>query len=690
MLGHLQTLLEGMVTNQQQHLGDFSLLTESERQQLLVEWNDTDRKYSQNKCIHQLFEKQVEQTPNAVAVAFEGQQLTYSELNARANELAHYLQQLGVKPEVLVGICVERSLEMLVGLLGILKAGGAYLPLDPHYPKERLAYMLKDAQISVLLTQQPLLNQLPKHQAQIVCLDTDWTVIAPNSQENPVNQTQAENLAYVIYTSGSTGTPKGVMIQHNSLVNYTEAVCLEYQLEPSDRILQFASLSFDVAAEEIFPCLIKGATLVLRTDQTLSSIADFWQTSGNLGLTVLNLPTAFWHQLTTELSANLPLPEAVRLVIIGGEKALAKHWQTWQQQVDRQVRLINCYGPTETTIGATMFDLSRLGAIDLVDRQLPIGKPLPNIQVYVLDAYLQPVAVGIPGELYIGGVGVARGYLNRPELTAQKFIPNPFIEEQKKATASSSLARDKLYQTGDLVCYRPDGNLEYLGRIDHQVQIRCFRIELGEIEAVLSSYPQIQQAVVIAPEDIRGNKSLVAYIVTPEESISTNQLRKFLKQKLPEYMVPNIFVTLDALPLTPNGKVDRKALPAPNSHPQLEEAYVMPKTEAERIIAAVWQDLLQLKKVGINDNFFTIGGNSLLSISVHGKLNKIFGQELSIIELFKYPTIKELAQYLTHKTDVEKAEENSSIRIYDRASRQKKFIKRREQILRQQRRKING
>jgi amino acid adenylation domain-containing protein len=681
MLGHLQTLLEGMVTNQQQHLSNFSLLTESERQQLLVEWNQTQRDYLKDKCIHQLFEEQVEKTPDAVALVFEDQQLTYIELNARANQLAHYLRSLGVKPEVLVGICVERSLSMVVGLLGILKAGGAYVPLDPDYPQERLAYMLKDAQIPILLTQQPLLAQLPEHQAQVVCLDTDWTVIAPKSQENPVNQTQAENLAYVIYTSGSTGTPKGVMIQHNSLVNYTEAVGLEYELEPSDRILQFASLSFDVAAEEIFPCLVKGATLVLRTERMLSSIANFWQTSRNLGLTVLNLPTAFWHQLTVELSANLPLPEAVRLVIIGGEKALVKHWQTWQQQVDRQVRLINCYGPTEATIGATMFDLSRLGATELVGRQLPIGKPLPNIQVYVLDAYLQPVAVGIPGELYIGGVGVARGYLHRPELTQEKFIPNPIAPSLSK----------RLYQTGDLARYLSDGNIEYLGRIDHQVQIRGFRIELGEIEAVLSTYPQIQQAVVIAWEDIPGNQSLVAYIVTEkQQSVSTGELRHFLKQKLPEYMVPNIFVTLDALPLTPNGKVDKKSLPVPNNRAQLEEAYVMPKTEAERIIATVWQDLLQLEKVGIDDNFFTIGGNSLLSISVHGKLNKIFGQELSIIELFKYPTIKELAQYLTHKTDVEKAEENSSIGVYDRANRQKKFIKRREQILRQQGRKING
>jgi amino acid adenylation domain-containing protein len=676
MSKHFQTLLEAIAANPQQRISELPLLSEAERHQLLIEWNETQVDYPKDKCIHQLFEEQVEKTPDAVALVFEQQQLTYRELNSQANQLAHYLQQLEVKPEVLVGICVERSLEMVIGLLGILKAGGAYVPLDPSYPQERLAYMLKDAQIPVLLTQQPLLNQLPEHQAQIVCLDTDWSLIEPYSPNNLEIEVSSENLAYVIYTSGSTGTPKGVMIQHSSLANYTEAVCLEYKLEPSDRILQFASISFDAAAEEIFPCLVKGATLVLRTEEMLSSIANFWQISGNLGLTVLDLPTAFWHQLTTELSANLPLPEAVRLVIIGGEKASPEHLETWQQQVGQRVRLVNSYGPTETTIVATVCDLSGASTVETVGRQLPIGKPLPNIQVYVLDAYLQPVAVGIPGELYIGGAGVARGYLNRPELTAQKFIPNPFVEEQKKATSSIFLARNKLYQTGDLVCYRADGNLEYLGRIDHQVQIRGFRIELGEIEATLSSYPQIQQAVVIAREDIPGHQSLVAYIVTEKQiAVSLSELRHFLKQKLPEYMVPNIFVTLDALPLTPNGKVDRKALPVPDqARPDLEAIYLPPQTEVEKTIANIWQEVLCIEEIGIHDNFFELGGHSLLLVQVHSKLQKLF-QKLSVVNLFQYPTINYLAKYLTHKQDEEK-----SVRENTRQSKSRRVsINRRKQ-----------
>jgi amino acid adenylation domain-containing protein len=511
MLRHFQNLLSGIATNPQARLSNLPLLSEADCKELLeFSTNKFQIPNFQSKieqCIHQLFEVQVERTPNAVAVVFDNQHLTYKELNQRANQLAHYLKTLGVRPEVLVGICIQRSLEMVVGLLAILKAGGAYLPLDTAYPKERLALMLKDAQVSVLLTTSVQCDALPEHQSQVICLDTDWQTIAENSQDNPINQTQPENLAYLIYTSGSTGTPKGVMIQHRSLSTYINTTCIEFALKSSDRILQFTSISFDVAAEEIFSCLLQGATLILRTDQMLSSISEFLYQCNNLELTILDLPTSFWHQLTDELSTgNLVLPVTVRLVLIGGEKADPSRLKIWQQQVGEQVRLVNCYGPTETTISATMCDLSTVTSLKTVGCELPIGKPINNIQTYILDSSLELVPIGVPGELYIGGMGVARGYRNRPELTAEKFIPNPYTTE----------AGARLYQTGDLVRYRLDGNIEFLGRIDYQVKIRGFRIELGEIEALLNQHSDVQESVVMDREDVSGNKRLVAYIV-PEK-----------------------------------------------------------------------------------------------------------------------------------------------------------------------------
>ncbi|MHC5762542.1 amino acid adenylation domain-containing protein [Nostoc sp.] len=508
MLRHFQNLLSGIAAHPQARLSNLPLLSAIDCQKLLqLSRNQSPIPNSSEQCIHQLFEAQVEKTPNAIAVEFQNQHLTYRELNQRANQVANYLRSLGVGPEVRVGICIQRSLEMAIGLLAILKAGGAYVPLDPAYPKERLALMLKDAQVSVLLTSSVQLDTLPEHESQTICLDTDWQTIADNSQENPINQTQPENLAYLIYTSGSTGTPKGVMIQHRSLSTYINTVCIDFALNSSDRILQFTSISFDVAAEEIFSCLVQGATLILRTDKMLSSISEFLYQCNNLELTILDLPTSFWHQLTDQLSiGNLVLPAAVRLVLIGGEKAEPSRLKIWQQQVGEQVRLVNCYGPTETTISATMYDLSTVTSLKTVRCELPIGKPINNIQTYILDSSLELVPIGVPGELYIGGVGLARGYRNRPELTAEKFIPNPYSTE----------AGARLYQTGDLVRYRLDGNIEFLGRIDYQVKIRGFRIELGEIEALLNQHSDVQESVVIDTEDVSGNKRLVAYIV-PEK-----------------------------------------------------------------------------------------------------------------------------------------------------------------------------
>ncbi|MBD6618563.1 amino acid adenylation domain-containing protein [Komarekiella sp. 'clone 1'] len=628
MLRHFQNLLSSITANPQTRLSNLPLLSATDRQELLeLSTNKSPILNSQPECIHQQFEAQVERTPNAVAVVFQNQYLTYRELNQRANQLAHYLKTLGVKPEVLVGICIERSLEMLIGLLAILKAGGAYLPLDPAYPKERLALMLKDAQVSVLLTLSVQLDTLPEHQSQVICLDTDWQAISQESQENPIHQTQPENLAYLIYTSGSTGTPKGVMIQHRSLACYINTACREFELKTTQRVLQFASISFDTAAEEIFPCLICGAALILRTDEMLSSTPQFLQQCRDWEVTVLDLPTAFWHQVTAELAtSDLALPDSLRLVIIGGERADKKHLITWQQ-VGQRVRLVNSYGPTETTIVATLCDLSIQAA-----GEVPIGKAIPQVQTYVLDPYLQLVPVGTPGELYIGGMGVARGYLNRPDLTAERFIPNPY-----------SSRGERLYQTGDLVRYLPNGNLEFIGRIDHQVKIRGFRIELAEVEAILNQHLAVREAVIVVRENSESSKRLVAYVVPQAQTLTIAELRGFLESKLPSYMIPAAFVILEALPLTPNGKVDRKALAIPDTvRPELEETFVAPQTNVEKQLAVIWAEVLGLKEIGRNDNFFRLGGDSILSLQVIFKANQI-GLNLTPKQLFQHQTIAQLA-----------------------------------------------
>ncbi|MEH2088950.1 amino acid adenylation domain-containing protein [Nostoc sp.] len=648
MTGHFVTLLESIITNPQQQISQLSLLTEVEQHQLLVEWNDTQVDYLQDLCIHQLFEEQVGHTPDAVAVVYENQQLTYQQLNCRANQLAHYLQSLGVKPDVLVGLCVERSLEMIVGLLGILKAGGAYLPLDPDYPQERLSFMLEDAQVPVLLTQQQHLENLPQHQAEVVCLDTDWQFISQSSQENVSAPVQATNLAYVIYTSGSTGRPKGVTIPHSAIANHCGIIQQAYELVESDRVLQFASINFDASLEQIFPTLIAGATLVLRGSDVWTP-TNFQKIISDFGLTVVNLPTAYWQQLAQEWAKTqmLDTNSQLRLVIVGGDVMLPEYVAIWQRSAMSCVRLVNAYGPTETTITATLFEILPQLSEDINLTKIPIGRPLPNRTVYILDSYLQPVPIGVPGELYIGGVCLAKGYLNRLELTQERFISNPF-------------GSGRLYKTGDLVRSLPDGNIEYLGRIDNQVKIRGFRIELGEIEAALNTHPQIQQAVAIVTEDIPGNtctersrsKRLVAYVVKSDESLTTNQLRQFLKQQLPEYMVPSGFVTLDNLPLTPNGKLDRKALPTPDGEISREHEYVAPRTAIEQILTNIWQELLLKEKVSIHDNFFEIGGDSILSIQIVSRA-KNSGIQITPKQIFQNQTIAELARVANTTVSVE-------------------------------------
>ena len=624
MVGHYQTLLEGVALNPEQRLAELPLLTESERHQLLVEWNDTQTNYPQEKCIHQLFEAQAARTPDAVAVVFE-EPLTYRELNERANQLAHYLQNRGVGSEVLVGICVERSLEMFVGLLGILKAGGAYVPLDPAYPQERLAYMLADAQVSVLVTQEKLVGELPAH-AQVVCLDR-WEEIAKERRDNCRSQVKPDNLAYVIYTSGSTGRPKGVLIQHQSLVNHSSAIAEDYQLKAGDRVLQFAAFSFDVMAEEVFPAWLKGSTVVVLPDQTFISLTDFCQFIDKERLTVLNLPVAYWQEWVLNLS-KLPVPNTVRLVVTGSDKVLPERLALWQQQVNADVSWRNAYGPTEATITATVYQPTPNQRLQT--SSVPIGRPIANTQVYLLDPNLQPVPIGVPGELYIGGAGLARGYLHRQDLTAEKFIAHPFLE--------------RLYKTGDLARYLSDGNIEFLGRKDDQVKIRGFRIELGEIEAVLVALPEVREVIVVA-QDQPGNKRLVAYVV-PNEQLTASQLRTALKARLPDYMVPAAFVFLEALPLTPSGKVNRRALPQPDTEPRSVQNLTAPRNDIERQLVEIWENVLNLRPIGVQDNFFDLGGHSLLAVQMMAQIEQQLGKNLPLAALFQGATVAELAHLL--------------------------------------------
>ncbi|MDF5723732.1 MAG: amino acid adenylation domain-containing protein [Rhizonema sp. PD37] len=630
MVEQYQTLLEGIIANPEQHLGELPLLTQAQ-QQLLAEWNQTHRNYPKDECIHQLFAAQVERSPNAIAVEQDGQQLTYRELSARANQLAHHLQSLGVKSETLVGICVDRSLEMIVGLLGILKAGAAYVPLDPAYPQERLDYILEDTQLDILLTQERFQNKLQNYNGKTICIDTDWSVIAQHSTSNPISDLQLHNQAYIIYTSGSTGKPKGVMIEHRSLMNFVITAIDEYGINAGERILQFASICFDTSIEEIFPSLLVGATLVLRTEQMLHSVDEFWCRCKDWQLTVLNFPTAYWHQLVAELlPQDSRIPECLKTVIVGGEEVqreIVLHWHSSVTHFPQLPQLFNGYGPTEATVTTTLQRLNSPAATSV-----SIGRPIGNAQVYILDQYLQRVPIGVLGELHIGGASLARGYWQRPSATAEKFIPNPI------ADATSS----RLYKTGDLARFRANGTLEYLGRVDNQVKVRGFRIELGEIETVLRQHPQVLQAVVIARVDIPGQKRLVAYIVPRQLQPTTDELRHFLTSKLPNYMVPSAFVLLEALPMTPNQKVDYRALPTPDFSRNVEDKFVAPRTSIEEKLAAIWSEILKLEKVGIHDNFFELGGDSILSIQIISRANTA-GIQIAPKQLFKYQTVAELA-----------------------------------------------
>jgi amino acid adenylation domain-containing protein len=633
LLGHFQTLLSAIVENPQQLVSTLPLLTPTERHQLLVEWNDTEREYPQDKCIHQVFEEQVVKTPDAIAVMFEEQQLTYRELNQKANQFAHYLQTLGVEPEVLVGICVERSLEMVIGMLGILKAGGAYVPLDPGYPAERLSYMLSDAGVKVLLTQNNLLSILPSNSARMVCLNTDLEIIESHSRKNLVTGVSGANLAYVIYTSGSTGTPKGVCCNHLGVLNLCADFHSRKPLVVGERCSLWTSLSFDVSVYEIFSTLCAGAALHIVPEPIRLDAITFINWLSAQQICSAYIPP-FMLQAICERLSQVPNQLSLQRLLVGVEPIYEQLLISLSQLIPG-LHIINGYGPSETTICATLYSVQ---SQDVGNRNTPIGKPVQNTEIFLLDKQMQQVPIGVSGEIYISGIGLARGYLNRPDLTAAKFIPNPFSDEP----------HSRLYKTGDLARYLPDGDIEYLGRIDHQVKIRGFRIELGEIETVLSSHPQIQQAVTIAAEDATGNKRLVAYVVVSEvETFRTQQLREFLQEQLPVYMVPSTFVILDTLPLTPNGKVDRKALPEPHGEIDREQEYVAPRTPNEEIIAQIFTTVLGVETVSIHDNFFELGGHSLLATQLTSRLKQSFTVEVPLRVIFEFPTVAQLDQTIS-------------------------------------------
>ncbi len=628
LAGQFQTLLESVIKNPQASIGELEILSDVDRQKLLVEFNNTKTDYPLDKCIHELFEEQAARTPDNIAVVYEGEHITYSQLNQSANQLAHYLQKLGVKQEVLVPICMERSLEMMIGVLGILKAGGAYLPVDPTYPEERLTFILEDAQSPLLLAQQRIALKLPKQEKRVVFLDTDWEFVAFESKENPISGLTPDNLAYVIYTSGSTGQPKGVLVTHHNLLHSTSAR-FTYYCEPPTSFLLLSSLAFDSSVACIFWTLCQGGTLVLPQQKFQQDPQEITKLiAENQVSHLLSLPSFYALILTMGEPEHLV---GLRTVIVAGESCPTKLISLHSERLE-QTSLYNEYGPTEATVWSSVYKCQPQKQIT----QVPIGSPIANTQIYILDSYLQPVPIKVPGEVYIGGAGLARGYLNRSDLTAEKFIANPNSRE----------VGARLYKTGDLARYLPDGNIEFMDRSDRQVKIRGFRIELGEIEAVLTAHPQVRQAAVIAREENQsGNKRLVAYVTANLEPLTISELRGFLKQKLPEYMVPSVFVILDALPLTPNGKVNRHALPTADiSHMSREAGFVAPRTPTEELIAAIWAEVLGFEQVGIHDNFFELGGHSLLIPQLVVRVRESFQLELSLRSLFKMPTVKELAQ----------------------------------------------
>ncbi|MFN7945816.1 MAG: amino acid adenylation domain-containing protein [Blastocatellia bacterium] len=631
---------------------------------MLVEWNNTDAPYPSESCFHHLFEQHALARPDAIAVQFGAQHLTYAELNARASQLAHHLQRCGVTPDTIVGICTERSLEMIVGILGVLKAGGAYLPLDPHYPAERLAFMFADSQARILLTQQqlkPLIANLQsnisnlKSDIHLLSLDADWAEISQQSTANVSSAATARNLAYVIYTSGSTGQPKGTLLEHRGLCNLAMAQQQAFGVSEGKRVLQFSPFSFDASVWELAMALGSGATLVLARQESIALMDDLHRLLQQQRITHVTLPPSVLNVLSSD-----DLPD-LQIVVAAGERCTTDIVARWS----RARKFFNAYGPTETTVCAAMAQ-----CLDDGTPNPPIGRPLPNFKLFVLDEQQHPVPIGIPGELCVSGPALARGYLNRPELTAEKFIAWKSEVGSRKSEAERQMTDDRwqmtdgaetaaslpsdyrlpttdyrLYRTGDLVRWRADGQLEYLGRVDEQVKVRGFRIEPGEIENVLRQHPGVREAVIVAYDDAQGDKRLAAYLLKSGGALpSLTELKNHLRQMLPEYMVPATFVEIESLPLSPSGKVDRKRLPAPDTAQlESERIYIAPRTELESRLAALWSELLSVEHVGIEDNFFELGGHSLLATRMMARVQETEQVELPLRSFFEAPTVTALA-----------------------------------------------
>ena len=632
MVGHFETLLKGIGASPGTPLSLLPLITDSEKHQLLVEWNCLTTTYNRRQCLHELFEVHATQGPDAVAVTFEENALTYGQLSARADQLARYLRAHGVGPEVVVGVCLKRSLEMVVAVIAALKAGGAYLPLDAEYPLERLSYMLEDAGAGVVLTERVLEGRLPAFWGETICLDRDWERIERGFENELENAVTAENLAYIIYTSGSTGKPKGVMINHGGLVNYLTWANENYRIEEGEGAPVSSSLGFDLTVTSLYGPLVSGRRVdLLSEEKGIEALATAMSRERDYSLVKI---TPAHLDLLAEQLRDTEIEGRARALVIGGEELSPKGLRSWQERA-AGTRLINEYGPTETVVGCSVYEVKKE---DSVREAVPIGRPIANTQMYVLDSELEPAPMGITGEIYISGAGLARGYAKRPELTAEKFIPSPF----------SGKGGERLYRTGDLGKYLSDGNIEFVGRRDDQVKVRGYRIELGEIESILRERPEVIEAVVVIREGKEREKRLVAYLVIRNGTVLDQaELRGFLRERLPNYMAPSAFVVLERLPLTLNGKIDRNNLPDPqNVDSSVSATYVAPQTELEQTIAAVWLELLQVNQVGIHDNFFDLGAHSLMMVQASSKLQDLLQRELPVLKLFQYPTISALAAHL--------------------------------------------
>jgi amino acid adenylation domain-containing protein len=624
MLQHLQVLLEGVVRNPGKRLSEFAIMTDDELHRLLVDWNRTQVDFANHMALHELFDAQAQRTPEAVAAEFEGTQLRYRELNERANQLARHLKGLGVGPDFPVGLFHERSLNMMVALLGILKAGGAYVPLDPSFPEERLSYMVENSGMHVLITQSSLDGLLPARPKSVVRLDADWKEIAKmDAGRLTVPSATPSNLAYVLYTSGSTGEPKGVEIEHSSIVNLLLSLQREPGFTASDTLLAVTTLSFDISALELFLPLISGGRVFIASRDDTHDPVRLMQRMEESRCTVMQATPTTWRALI-----HAGWNGSATLKVLCGGEAFSPDFA--QKLKSRCAELWNVYGPTETTVWSTLCKISS------VDGPVSIGKPIANTEVYVLDANRNALPIGVPGELYIGGAGVARGYLNRADLTEERFIENPF-----KANA-------RLYRTGDLARWLPNGQLECLGRADHQVKIRGFRIELDEVEAILSRHAAVRQCVIVASEELSGDKKLIAYYEAQmNEQPAVSELREHMKNKLPDYMIPSFWVALPSMPLTPNGKVDRKALPHVEQQPLGPSGTpVAPRSETENMLARIWAEVLGTQEMGVHDDFFELGGHSLLAVNLIGEVERIFGIRFPLLSLFNAPTIAQFSEVI--------------------------------------------